>query len=70
VLLGIYLFHDRLETAGWRLPVEVGAAVVLVVGVFLLSTSPLVVGTKDDSGGSGLLTRQAGRVHSGAGSSS
>ena len=25
VVIGIYLFHDRLDTAGWRLPVEVVA---------------------------------------------
>ncbi len=31
VVIGIYLFHDRLDTAGWRLPVEV-VAIVVVVG--------------------------------------
>ena len=32
VVIGIYLFHDRLQTAGWRLPVEVVAIVVVVAG--------------------------------------
>jgi drug/metabolite transporter (DMT)-like permease len=58
VLLGIYLFHDRLQTAGWRLPVELVAVVVVVGGVFLLSTSPLVAGAKDESGGGDKLRRQ------------
>ncbi len=58
VLIGIYLFHDRLQTAGWRLPVEVVAVVVVVLGVFLLSTSPLVAGTKDESGAGDKLERQ------------
>ena len=35
VVIGIYLFHDRLDTAGWRLPVEVVAIVVVVAGVVL-----------------------------------
>ena len=37
VVIGIYLFHDHLDTAGWRLPVEVVAIVVVVVGVMVLS---------------------------------
>jgi drug/metabolite transporter (DMT)-like permease len=61
VLLGIYLFHDRLQTAGWRLPVEIAAGVVVIGGVFLLSTSPLVVGTKDESGDGDKLERQRHR---------
>ena len=44
------LFHDRLETAGSRLPVEFVAIVVVVAGLLLLSTSPLVAGAKDESG--------------------
>ncbi len=58
VLIGIYLFHDRLQTAGWRLPVEIVAIAVVVAGVFLLSTSPLVAGAKDESGGGDKLQRQ------------
>ena len=58
VAIGIYLFHDHLRTAGWRLPVEVIAIVVVVAGVMLLSTSPLVAGTKDESGGGDNLERQ------------
>jgi len=63
VVIGIYLFHDRLQTAGWRLPVEMVAVVVVVVGVFLLSTSPLVAGTKDESGSGDKLERRHRRVH-------
>ena len=28
VVIGIYLFHDHLQTAGWRLPVEVVAVLL------------------------------------------
>jgi len=58
VLLGIYLFHDRLQTAGWRLPVELVAGVVVIGGIFILSTSPLVAGAKDETGGGDKLQRQ------------
>jgi len=58
VVIGIYLFHDRLETAGWRLPVEVVAIVVVVAGVLLLSMSPLVAGAKDESGKGDKLVRR------------
>ncbi len=58
VVIGVYLFHDRLQTAGWRLPVEVAAVVVVVAGVFLLSMSPLVAGTKDESAAGDKLQRQ------------
>ena len=58
VVIGIYLFHDRLQTAGWRLPVEVVAIVLVVAGLLLLSTSPLVAGAKDESGKGDKLVRQ------------
>ncbi len=62
VVIGVYLFHDRLQTAGWRLPVEVVAVAVVVAGVCLLSTSPLVTGTKDESGSGDRLQRQGRRA--------
>jgi drug/metabolite transporter (DMT)-like permease len=62
VLIGLWLFHDVLRTAAWRLPAEVVAMVVLVVGVIVLSTSPLVAGAKDDSPGGDVLARQPARV--------
>jgi drug/metabolite transporter (DMT)-like permease len=65
VLIGIYLYHDRLQTAGWRLPVELASVVVVIVGVFLLSTSPLVAGAKDETAGGDKLERQ-NRRRSGA----
>ena len=58
VVIGIYLFHDRLQTGGWRLPVEVVAIVVVVIGVMVLCTSPLVAGAKDESGKGDKLVRQ------------
>ncbi len=58
VIIGIYLYHDHLNTAGWRLPVEMAAVVVVVFGIILLSTSPLVAGAKDDSGQGDKLERQ------------
>ena len=58
VIIGIYLFHDRLDTAGWRLPVEVVAILVVVAGLMVLCTSPLVAGAKDDSGKGDKLVRQ------------
>ena len=59
VALGIYLFHDRLHTSGWHLPVEFVAIAVVVFGVILLSTSPLVAGAKDESGKGDKLVRQS-----------
>jgi len=61
VVIGIYLFHDRLDTAAWRLPVEVAGIIVVVAGVILLSTSPLVAGAKDESGAGDKLVRQPRR---------
>jgi drug/metabolite transporter (DMT)-like permease len=63
VAIGIWLFGDRLQTAGWRLPAEVVAMVVLVVGVFVLSQSPLVADAKDESAGGDRLQRQPSRRH-------
>ena len=61
VVLGIYLFNDHLDTAGWRLPVEVASIVVVVAGVMVLCTSPLVAGAKDESGAGDDLVRQPRR---------
>ena len=61
VVIGIYLFHDTLQTAGWRLPVEVVAIAAVVGGLMLLSTSPLVAGAKDESGAGDKLVRQPRR---------
>ncbi len=61
VIIGIWLFGDRLRTAGWREPVESIALVVLFAGVFVLSQSPLVAGAKDDSGEGDRLVRQPSR---------
>lgn len=61
VAIGIALFGDRIATAGWHLPVEVASAVVVVVGVLVLSTSPLVAGAKDESGTGDHLVRQPPR---------
>ena len=61
VVLGIYLFNDHLNTAGWRLPVEVVSIVVVVAGVMVLCTSPLVAGAKDESGAGDKLVRQPRR---------
>jgi len=63
VVIGIYLFDDHLQTAGWRLPVEVVAIVLVVAGLLLLSTSPLVAGAKDESGAGDKLVRQPRRGH-------
>jgi drug/metabolite transporter (DMT)-like permease len=61
VVIGIWLFGDRLQTGGWRFPAEVVSMVVLVVGVFVLSQSPLVAGAKDESATSDRLQRQPRR---------
>jgi drug/metabolite transporter (DMT)-like permease len=62
VVIGIWLFGDRLQTGGWRLPAEVASMVVLVVGVFVLSQSPLVAGAKDESASGDRLQRQPRRL--------
>lgn len=61
VALGIALFGDRLTLSGWHLPAEVLSTVVVVVGVLVLSTSPLVAGATDESAGSDALVRQPKR---------
>jgi len=62
VVLGLYLFRDHLEASGWRLPVEAVSVVVVVVGLFLLASSPLVAGAKDESGTGDKLVRQPRRA--------
>lgn len=61
VVIGYYLFNDQLHTAGWRLPVETVAIAVLVAGVIVLCTSPLVAGAKGESGANDALARQPRR---------
>jgi len=66
VIIGVWLFGDRLQTAGWRLPVEVVAIAAMCAGVVVLSLSPLVAGARDESGGGERLERQPRRSgHSG-----
>jgi len=48
IAIGIGLFGDHVQTAGGRLVGEVLAMVVLVVGVYSLSRSPLVVSVKSE----------------------
>ena len=55
VMIGVWLFGDRLRTAGWRGPVEALAMLVMFGGVFVLCLSPLVAGTKDESHGDHLV---------------
>jgi drug/metabolite transporter (DMT)-like permease len=61
VAIGLWLFHDRLQTAQWRLPVEFAAMAVVTAGIVLLSRSPLVAGAKDDSPTADKLVRQPSR---------
>lgn len=42
IVMGIWLFGDRLHTSGPRLALEVLALSVMVLALFVLSTSPLV----------------------------
>jgi O-antigen ligase len=58
VVIGIWLFHDRLRTGGWRVPVEIVAIGVVIAGVVFLSRSPLVAGAKDESPNGDKLVRQ------------
>ena len=55
VLIGIWLFGDRLRTAGWRGPIEAMAMLVMFGGVFVLCQSPLVAGAKDEAHGDHLV---------------
>jgi drug/metabolite transporter (DMT)-like permease len=57
VLIGIWLFGDRLRTASWRGPVEALAMLVMFAGVFVLCLSPLVSGAKDEAHGDHLVRR-------------
>ncbi len=58
VLIGIWLFHDHLDASIWRLPVELLAVVVVVVGVVILTRSPLVAGAPSSSEADDRLERQ------------
>jgi drug/metabolite transporter (DMT)-like permease len=58
VIIGVWLFADRLQTAGWRLPTEAVSMAALFAGVFLLSQSPLVARALDESGSGDQLVRQ------------
>jgi drug/metabolite transporter (DMT)-like permease len=57
VLIGVWLFGDRLRTASWRGPVEAVAMLVMFGGVFVLCLSPLVAGSKDEVHGDHLVRR-------------
>lgn len=50
ILLGVWLFGDRLATGGYRKPVEFASLVVLFAGVYALARSPLVAGVKSEEG--------------------
>jgi hypothetical protein len=58
VIIGIWLFHDHLTTSQWRLPLEFAAICVVVIGVMLLSRSPLVADARDQSSSGEVLARQ------------
>ncbi|HEX4244206.1 MAG TPA: DMT family transporter [Acidimicrobiales bacterium] len=55
VLIGVWLFGDRLRTGGWRGPIEALAMLVMFGGVFVLCQSPLVAGAKDEVHGDHLV---------------
>jgi drug/metabolite transporter (DMT)-like permease len=57
VLIGVWLFGDRLRTASWRGPVEAVAMLVMFGGVFILCLSPLVAGSQDEGQGEQLVRR-------------
>ncbi len=57
VLLGVWLFHDHLTIGTWQLGVELASMVAVFAGIALLSSSPLVAGTHDDSAESDRLER-------------
>ncbi len=48
ILIGITLFGDHLRTGGLRGPLEVFSLIVMFIGAFYLSHSPLVVGVKSE----------------------
>ncbi len=50
IAIGIGLFDDRLQTAGARGPCEVVGLLVLLVGIFWLTRSPLVAEVKAEGG--------------------
>ncbi len=58
VVLGIMLFHDRLQTSAWEIAAEVIALIVLFSGVLLLSMSPLIGGSEDATAADDRLARR------------
>jgi drug/metabolite transporter (DMT)-like permease len=58
VIIGIWLFHDHLNTSAWRLPFEFASICVVIAGVMVLSRSPLVADARDETASGEMLTRQ------------
>ncbi len=48
IFLGVWLFNDTLASRGGRVAVETGALIVMFIGVFFLSRSPLILSVKDE----------------------
>jgi hypothetical protein len=46
IVMGIWLFDDRLHHGGWRTIVEVLALGTMMLALFVLSTSPLIADTR------------------------
>ncbi|HTW99204.1 MAG TPA: DMT family transporter [Acidimicrobiales bacterium] len=49
IVMGIWLFGDRLRTAGGRGPVEVAALAAMFASLYLLSHSPLIADDTDEA---------------------
>jgi hypothetical protein len=49
IVMGIWLFGDRLRTAGGRVPVEVIALALMFVSLYVLSHSPLMADEGDEA---------------------
>jgi drug/metabolite transporter (DMT)-like permease len=50
-LIGVLAFHERLASDGFAIVLQVGAAVAIVAGVWVLARSPLVVGPPPTASG-------------------
>jgi drug/metabolite transporter (DMT)-like permease len=48
IMLGVWLFHDSLASRSVDVVLEAGSLLVMVIGVFILSRSPIVVGEADE----------------------
>ena len=60
ILIGVWLFHDRLASRAVDVAMEAAAMLVMFAGVFILSRSPIIIGVKSEAVGGATATSGTG----------